>query len=45
MGPESMEVSVRATVEGETMNGNGSGEMGSFSFNASRAPGWKGGIR
>jgi len=45
MGPEAMEVSVRATVEGETMEGNGSGEMGSFSFSASRAPGSEGGIR
>jgi imidazolonepropionase-like amidohydrolase len=45
MGTEGMELEARATVEGETMNGTGSGEMGSFTFRATKKPGVRGGNR
>jgi hypothetical protein len=45
MGTESMELEANATVEGETMTGSGTGEMGSFTFRATRKPGSEGGIR
>lgn len=45
MGPDSMQLEANATVEGETMTGSGSGEMGSFTFRATRKPGSEGGIR
>ena len=45
MGTESMELSTKATVEGDTMSGSGSGQMGSFTFRATRDPGTKGGAR
>lgn len=45
MGPESMELEASATVEGETMSGSGSGEMGEFTFRATRKPRSEGGIR
>jgi hypothetical protein len=45
MGPESMEMEASATVEGETMRGSGSSEMGDFTFRATRKPGAEGGTR
>jgi hypothetical protein len=45
MGPESMEMEANAAVEGETMTGSGSSEMGDFTFRATRKPGSEGGIR
>jgi hypothetical protein len=45
MGTESMELSAKATVEGDTMSGSGSGQMGSFTFRATRDPGSEGGTR
>jgi hypothetical protein len=45
MGTESMELSAKATVEGDTMSGSGSGQMGSFTFRATRDPGTEGGAR
>ncbi|MFC1660237.1 hypothetical protein ACFL3S_02065 [Gemmatimonadota bacterium] len=45
MGPESMEFQAQATVEGDEMSGSGSGEMGDFTFRATRKPGSEGGIR
>ena len=44
MGAESMELEAKATVEGERMTGSGSGEMGDFTFRATRKPGSEGGI-
>jgi len=38
-GPESMEARAEATVEGDVITGSGSGEMGSFTFRATRKPG------
>jgi len=43
MGVETMEMEATATVEGDTMTGSGSSEMGSFTFRATRKPGGAGG--
>ncbi|MGW8266963.1 MAG: amidohydrolase family protein [Longimicrobiales bacterium] len=45
MGTESMEMEAKATVEGESMKGSGSSQMGAFTFRAARKPGSEGGIR
>lgn len=42
-GPQSMEARARGTVEGDRISGTGSGEMGSFTFTATRGPGREGG--
>jgi len=43
MGVETVEMEATATVEGDTMTGSGSGEMGTFTFRGIRKPGLEGG--
>jgi imidazolonepropionase-like amidohydrolase len=45
MGPESMVLDARGTVEGDQLTGSGSGAMGEFTFIATRKPGSEGGVR
>jgi hypothetical protein len=45
MGAETMEMEATATVEGDTLSGSGTGQMGSFTFTGTREPGMEGGTR